>query len=127
MLRSTSGVAEYCIQYAERASIEHRTRVVPRNHEGLSAQVAQPGLSEKVRGDGGSSCLLGRECSPRLWTTLWVKEKVSEKAFRLRKHPTQTNAADLATEYLTRPGMEMLLAASNLVLSGEGEKMLRTS
>ena len=29
---------------------------------------------------------------------LWVQEKVSEKALRLRKHPTETNTADLATK-----------------------------
>ena len=58
---------------------------------------------------------------------LWVQEKVSEKALRLRRHPTETNTADLATKFLTRPGMEMLLAAGNLVLSGEGERMVRTS
>ena len=48
-------------------------------------------------------------------------EKVSEKALRLRKHPTETNLADLATRYLSRHRMEMLLAASNLVLIKEGE------
>ena len=58
---------------------------------------------------------------------LWVQEKVSEKALRRRKHPTETNIADVATKYLTRPRMEMLLAAGNLVLSGEGERMVRTS
>ena len=31
---------------------------------------------------------------------LWVQEKVSEKALRLKKHPTETNIADLATKYL---------------------------
>ena len=40
---------------------------------------------------------------------LWVQEKVSEKALRLRK--PETNTADLATKYLTRPRMEMLLSA----------------
>ena len=33
---------------------------------------------------------------------LWVQEKVSEKALRLRKHPTETNIADLATKYLSK-------------------------
>ena len=51
---------------------------------------------------------------------LWVQEKVTEKALQLRKHPTETNIADLATQYLTRSRMELLLAAGNLVLvSGE--------
>ena len=58
---------------------------------------------------------------------LWVQEKVSEKALRLRKHPTETNTVDLATKYLARPPMEMQLAAGNLVLSGEGERMVPTS
>ena len=53
---------------------------------------------------------------------LWVQEKVLEKAIPLRKHPTETNIADLATKYLSRSRMEMLLAAGNLVLvSGERE------
>ena len=58
---------------------------------------------------------------------LWVQEKVSEKALRLRKHPTETNIADLATKYLSKHRMEMLLTASNLVLIKEGEGMVSTS
>ena len=57
---------------------------------------------------------------------LWVQEKVSEKALRLRKHPTETNIADLATKYLSKHRMEMLLTASNLVLIKEGEGMMST-
>ena len=54
---------------------------------------------------------------------LWVQEKVSEKALRLKKHSTETNIADLATKYLSRSRIEMLLAAGNLVLvSGEGNE-----
>ena len=54
---------------------------------------------------------------------LWLQEKVTEKALRLRKHPTETNIADLATKYLARPRMEVLLAADNLVLvSGERDR-----
>ena len=54
---------------------------------------------------------------------LWVQEKVSEKALWLRKHFTETNIADLATKYLARLRMEVLLAAGNLVLvSGERER-----
>ena len=41
-----------CIQYVERASIEHRRSGVQRNHEGLSAQLAQPGHPGMIRGDG---------------------------------------------------------------------------
>ena len=53
---------------------------------------------------------------------LWVQEKVSEKALRLKKRPTETSIADLATKYLSRSRMEVLLAAGNLVLvSGESE------
>ena len=33
---------------------------------------------------------------------LWVQEKVSEKALRLRKHPTETNIADLANKVLVK-------------------------
>ena len=57
----------------------------------------------------------------------WVQEKVSEKALRLRKHPTETNIADLATKYLSKHRMEMLMSASNLVLIKEGEGMMSTS
>ena len=53
---------------------------------------------------------------------LWVQEKVSEKALRLRKHPTETNIADLATKYLSKHRMEMLLTAGNLVLIKEGKE-----
>ena len=58
---------------------------------------------------------------------LWVQEKVSEKALRLRRHPTETNIADLATKYLTKHRMEMLVAASHLVLIKEGEGTMSTS
>ena len=58
---------------------------------------------------------------------LWVQEKVSEKALRLRKYPTETNITDLATKYLSKHRMEMLLTASNLVLIKEGEGMVSTS
>ena len=47
---------------------------------------------------------------------LWVQEKVSQKALRSCKHPTETNIADLATKYLSKHRLEMLLAAGNLVL-----------
>ena len=57
---------------------------------------------------------------------LWVQEKVSEKALRLRKHPTETNIADLATKYLSKHRIEMLLTASNLVLIKEGEGRMST-
>ena len=57
---------------------------------------------------------------------LWVQEEVSERALRLRKHPTETNIADLATKYLSRHRMEMLLTASNLVLIKEGEGRMST-
>ena len=51
-----------------------------------------------------------------------MQEKVSEKVPRLKKHSTETNIADLATKYLPRSCMEMLLATGNLVLvSGERE------
>ena len=45
-----------------------------------------------------------------------MQERVSEKALRLKKHSTETNIADLATKYLLRSRMEMLLAVENLVL-----------
>ena len=53
---------------------------------------------------------------------LWVQEKVSEQALRLRKHPTETNITDLATKYLLKHRMEVLLTASNLVLSRKGKE-----
>ena len=74
-----------------------------------------------------SDASAGIGISSRQGCRLWVQEKVSEKALRLRKHPTETNTADLATKYLTRLRMEMLLAAGNLVLSGEGDRRVRTS
>ena len=52
---------------------------------------------------------------------LWGQEKVSEKALRLRKHPTETNIAALPTKYLSKHRMETLLTASNLVLVKEGK------
>ena len=55
-----------------------------------------------------------------------VQERVSEKALRLRKHPTETNIVDLATKYLSKHRMEMVLTASNLVLINEGEGMMST-
>ena len=58
---------------------------------------------------------------------LWGQEKVSEKALILRKHASETNIADLATKYLSKHRMEMLLAASNLVLIKEEEGMSSTS
>ena len=58
---------------------------------------------------------------------LWVQEKVSEKALRLCRHPTETNIADLATKYLSMHRMEMLLAAGNLVMIKEGEGKASTS
>ena len=57
---------------------------------------------------------------------LWVQEKVSEKALKLCKHPTETNLADLATKYLSRHRIEMLLAASHLVLIREQEGKVST-
>ena len=119
-----------CIQFAERASTEHRRSGVPRNHaahslhsqailKGFGVTVEAVVLSDASAGIGMAS----RQGCGRLkhlevqW--LWVQEKVSEKALRLRKHPTETNTAGLAAKYLTRPLMEMLLAAGN-VLSGDG-------
>ena len=58
---------------------------------------------------------------------LWVQEKVSQKALRLRKYPTETNIADHATKHLSKHRMEMLLAASNLVLIKEGERTTSAS
>ena len=52
---------------------------------------------------------------------LWVQEKVSEKALRLRKHPTETNIAALPTKYLSKHRMETPSTASNLVLIKEGK------
>ena len=57
----------------------------------------------------------------------WVQEKVSETESRLRKHPTETNIADLAMKYLSKHRMEKLLTASNLVLIKEGEGTMSTS
>ena len=97
-----------------RASTEHGRSRVPRSD-------ASAGIGIGIASRQGCGRLKHLEVK---W--LWVQEKVSEKALRLRKHPTETNTAHLATKYLTRPRMEMLLAAGNLVLSGEGERMVRT-
>ena len=138
LLRSTSGVAEYYGRAPiEFASSTQSVRALNTGKaefyaitKGSAHSLHSQAILKGFRGDGGSSGPVGRECwhwdciAPRFkW--LWVQEKVSEKALRLRKHPTDTNTADLATKYLTLR-MEML-AAGNLVLSGEGERMVRTS
>ena len=66
---------------------------------------------------------------PKHLEVMWlrVQEKVSEKALRLRKHPTETNITDLTTKYLSEHRMQMLWAARNLVLIKEGEGMMSTS
>ena len=75
MLMSTSGVAEYYWRSPIKFGSSTQSVRGLRNHEGLSAQIAQPGHFERIRGDGGSCCLVGRECwhwdltAPRLWTT----------------------------------------------------------
>ena len=88
MLRSTSGVLResadrVCLHYAKRASTEHGRSGVQRNHGGLSAQLAQPGHFERIRGDSGSSCIVGCECwhwdrfAPRLLTTEASRSEVA--------------------------------------------------
>ena len=148
MPRSTSGVAEYY----ERAPIEFASStqsvrslstgeaefyvITKVSAHSLHSQAILKGFGVTVEAVVLSDASAGigiasRQGCGRLkhlevkW--LWVQEKVSETSLRLRKHPTETNTADIATKYLTRPRMEMLLAAGNLVLSGEGERMVRTS
>ena len=118
MLRSTSGVAEF---YG-RSPIEFGSST-------QSVRALSTGESEFYAITKGSAHSLhsqailkgfgiaSRQGCGRLkhlkvkW--LWVQEKVSEKALRLRRHPTETNIADLATKYLSKHRMEMLLAASS--------------
>ena len=148
MLRSTSGVADYYgrtpIEFASstqsvrplstgEVEFDAITKGSPHSlHSqdilnGFRVTVEAVVLSDASAGIRIASC---QGCGPLKhlevkWLT--VQEKVSEKPLRLRKHPAETNTADLATKYLTGPRMEMLLSAGNLVLSEKGEKTLRTS
>ena len=69
MLRSTSSFAEYYgesanrvrVQHAERAGFVHGRVRVLRHHEGLGAQLAQPGHHDRLRGDGGGRYPTGRK------------------------------------------------------------------
>ena len=148
MLRSTSGVAEfYGRSPIEFGSSTQSVRALSTGEsefyditkgsahslhsqailKGFGVTVEAVALSDANAGIGIAS----RQGCGRLnhlevkW--LWVQEKFSEKALRLRKHSTETNIAYLATKYLSRHRMEMLLAAGNLVLIEEGEGMVSTS
>ena len=148
MLRSTSGVAEFygrspiefgsstqsvrALSTAESEFYE----VTKGSAHSLHSQAILKGFGVTVEGDVLSDANAGigiasRQGCGRLkhlevkW--LWVQEKVSEKALRMRRHPRETNVADLATKYLSNHRMEMLLATSNLVLIKEGEGMMSTS
>ena len=141
MLRSTSGVAEFDgkapIEFASStqsvralSTCESEFYAITNSSahsfqsqailKGFGVKVEALVLSDASAGIG----IVSRQGCGRLkhlevmW--LWVQEKVLEKALRLKKHPTETNIADLATKHLSRSRMEMLLAAGNLVLvSGE--------
>ena len=52
---------------------------------------------------------------------LWVQEKVQDKSIVLKKQRGETNGADLATKYLTKPRMEFLLGLLALSLVQESE------
>ena len=143
MLRSTSGVAEFCGRSPiEFGSSTQSVRALSTGESefyaitkgsgnSLHSQAILKGFGETVEAVVLSDASAGigiasRKGCRRLehlevkW--LWVQEKVSEKVLRLKKHPTETNIADFATKYLSRSRMEMLLAAGNLVLvSGERE------
>ena len=125
MLRSTSGVAKYYGRTPiEFASSTQSVRALSRGAEfyaitkgsahSLHSQTLLKGFAVTVEAVVMSDASAGigiasRQGCGRLkhlevkW--LWVQEKVSEKAIRLRKHPTESNTADLATKYLTRPRM----------------------
>ena len=97
-----------CIQYAERASTEHRRSefyaISKGSGHSLHSLAILKGFGVTVVLSGASAGIgiASRQGCGRLkhlemkW--LWVQEKVSEKALRLRKHPTETNTADLATK-----------------------------
>ena len=124
MLRSTSGVAEfYGRSPIEFGSSTQSVRALLSTGESefyaitkgsahsLHSQAILKGFGVVVEGVVLSDASAGigiasRQGCGRLkhlevkW--LWVQEKVSEKALRLRKHPTETNIADLATKYLSK-------------------------
>ena len=112
VLRCTSGVAEYYgrppVEFASSTKGSAHSLHSHAILKGLGVTVDAVVLSDASAGIGIAS----REGCGRLkhlevkW--LWVQEKVSEKALQLRKHPTETNLADLATKYLARSLMEML-------------------
>ena len=126
-LPSSTGDRQSSLDPACRAGTVHGWVWVLRNRKG------QSGHPERIRGDDWGSRLLERECwswdlfeagvrtSEASWGQVALGAgKVSEKALRLKKRPTEANIADLATKCLSRSRMEMRLAAGNLVLvSGE--------
>ena len=143
MLRSTSGVAEYYgkapIKFASNTQSVRALStgesefyaITKGSAHSMHCQAILKGFGVMVEAGVLSDASAGigialRQGCGRLkhlevkW--LWVQEKVSEKALRLRKHTTETNVADLATKYLARPCMEMLLAAGNLVLVSGGRE-----
>ena len=140
MLRSTSGIAEFYGSTTQSvralSTAESEFYAITKGFaRSLHSQAILKGFGvvvEAVLSDASAGIgIASRQGCGRLkhlavkW--LWVQEKVSEKALRLRKHPTETNIADLATKYLSKHRMEMLLTASNLVLIKEGEGMMSTS
>ena len=140
MLRSTSGIAEfYGRSPIEFGSSSQSVRALSTGESefyaitkgsahSLHSQAMLKGFGVTAEAGIGIASRQGRGRLKHLevkW--LWVKEKVSQKALRLCKHPTETNIADLATKYLSKHRMEMLLEAGNLVLIKEGEEKLSTS
>ena len=113
-LRSTSGVAEYrqsSLDPARRACGHcplvslSSTQIMKGSAHSLHSQAILKGFGVSVEAVALSDASAGigiasRQGCGRLkhlevkW--LWVQEKVSEKALRLKKHPTETNTADLA-------------------------------
>ena len=133
MLRSTSGVAEYhgrspiefgsstqsdralCTCESEFYAITKGSAHSLHNHtilKGFGVTVEAVILSDASAGIGIASKQGCGRLKHLEVKCFWVQEKVSEKALCLKKHPSETNIADLATKYLP--------AAGNLVLvSGE--------
>ena len=134
MLRSTSGVAEFfgrspiefgsstqCVRALSTGETEFYAITKGSAHtEWQSKQLSF--LTRVVESGSHKGKSLG----------VWNISKSSgsrciREALRLRKHPTETNIADLAPKYLSKHRMEIPLTECNLVLIKGGEGMMSTS
>ena len=150
MLRSTSGVAEfYGKSPIEFGSGTQSVRALLSTGEtkfyAIKKGLAHSLLSQAIlKGFGvvveavvlcDANAGIGIEIKARVWTSETSRSQVALGAVEsLRKNIAtsqashrETNIADLATKFLSKHRMEMLLTASNLVLIKEREGMMSTS